>query len=118
MVDMFPFPRITGQTPDEKIAELVQYMNQFKETLEFVLMNIGIENLSPELINRLNELGANIEQSKADREEEIAQISKHSGLTVADVCNSPTFKTAVKNEMNGIVFAVNGETGQLEYSIQ
>ena len=68
MVDMFPFPRITGDTPNQKIAELISYLVQFKETLEFALMNISFENLSPDLISKLNELGADIKESKENKE--------------------------------------------------
>jgi len=81
MVDLFPFPKIVGKTPEEQIAELINYMTQFKETLEFALMNISTDNLSAELIAKLNDLGADIEKSKEDRNEEIAQISNKT-LTV------------------------------------
>ena len=74
MVDMFPFPRVTGNTPDEKISELLSYLIQFKEALEFALMNISTENLSPDLVNKLNELGADIKKSNEARAEELAQI--------------------------------------------
>ena len=39
MLDMLPFLRVAGNTPEEKIASIVNYLTQFKETLEFVLMN-------------------------------------------------------------------------------
>ena len=115
---MFPFPRLTGQTSEQQITELVNYLIQFKETLEFAFMNISKDNLSPELVNQLNELGANIEKSNADREEEVAQLSKFSSITVSDVCNSPLFKNEIDNRMSKITFNVNFETGELEYSIQ
>lgn len=115
MVDMLPFPRIISSTPEEQIAELVNYLVQFKETLEFALMNISTDNLSPDLINKLNELGANIEKSYVDREDELTQISSNS-LTVSDVCNSDIFKSAVESEVADITFAVNFDTGYLEYA--
>ena len=94
MFDILPFPRITGNTPEEKVAELINYLIQFKETLEFALMNISAENLSPDLINRLNALGADIEKSHTEREEELSQISRIS-----------------------VAVNVNYETGHLEYAI-
>ena len=115
MVDMFPFPRIMGKTPEEQIGELTNYLVQFKETLEFALSNISTENLSPELINRLNELGANV--SNANKEEELAQIKSREPVTVSDVINSPTFNLAVRDRLTDITFTVNLETGHLEYSI-
>ena len=117
MVDMFPFPRITGGTPKEQIGELLNYLIQFKEILEFTLVNISTENLSPDLVNKLNELGANIKQNRVDREEELTQISNNA-LTISDVCNSDLFKGAVKYEASKYVsFNVNFETGHLEYAM-
>ena len=75
MLDLLPFPIVKGDTPEKQISELVSYLIQFKETLEFALMNISTENLSPELVNKLNELGAGIEKSNMDREESLGQIS-------------------------------------------
>ena len=117
MVDMFPFPRVTGETSEKQIAELVDYLIQFKETLEFALANISTENLSADLVNKLNELGADIEQSKVNREEEITQLSQNTTLTVSDVVNSPIFENAVKGEIANIKFSVNFDTGNLEYTI-
>lgn len=117
MVDMLPFPRVIGETSEKKIAELVDYLIQFKETLEFSLMNISTENLSAELINKLNELGAGIEKSNEDRAEEIAQLSNFSSITVSDVCNSEIFKNEIENKIMNLKFHVNFETGNLEYGI-
>ena len=118
MVDMLPFPRNTGNTPEEKIASLYDYLIQFKETLEFALMNISTENLSPDLVKHLNELGANIEKSNEDRENEIAQVSKFSSITVSDVINSELFKLGIKNYIENTKLSINFDTGCLEYTIQ
>jgi hypothetical protein len=117
MVDSLPFPRITETTPEKQVAELVNYLIQFKETLEFVLMNISTENLSPELVNKLNEMGADIEKSNKAREEELAQITVGT-LTISDVVESNAFSEAVKDVMSrSMKFNVNLETGHLEYNI-
>ncbi len=117
MMDMLPFLRVTGTTPEEQIASIVSYLTQFKETLEFVLMNISTENLSPDLVNMLNELGAGIEQSNADREDEVAQISTNA-LTIPDVINSDMFKDAIATEqLKELSLNVDFETGHLEYNI-
>lgn len=113
---MLPFPRVSGNTPEEQIVSLVNYLTQFKETLEFAIMNISTENLSPELVNKLNELGAGIEKSKEEREDEVAQISTKT-LTISDVCNSDMFKDAVAREQTkNITFNVNFNNGCLEYT--
>lgn len=112
MQDIFPFPRVTGNTSEQQIAHLVDYLIQFKETLEFALGNITTENLSPELINKLNELGADIQKNKDDKEEEFAQLTGGSTLTISDVVTSNQFKEAVKGQM---AIKVNYDTGHLEY---
>ena len=118
MFDVFQFPRVSGGNAEEKITAIIDYLIQFKETLEFALMNISYDNLSPELINKLNELGAGIENSNETREDEVAQVSANA-LTVSDVCNSDSFKDAIKAEASLFVsFNVNFNTGHLEYAIK
>ena len=117
MVDMFPFPSITGTTPDEKVKDLTNYMIQFKEALEFTLMNISVDNLSPDLINTLNELGTNIEKNNEDRANEIAQVAQFSSITVSDVLNSDLFKSIINDKILRLHFTVNFDTGNLEYDI-
>ena len=75
MFDILPFPRITGNNPEVQITEIVNYLVQLKETLEFVLMNISEENLSSELLNKFNELRIGIEQSNVERDSAVAQLS-------------------------------------------
>ena len=117
MMDMFPFPSVTGKTSEEQRKDILNYLIQFKETLEFALMNISTENLSPDLVNRLNDLGANIQQNNAERESELAQITQKQTITVFDVLNSEAFKASLKNEIEGINFSVNFDTGHLEYGV-
>lgn len=117
MVDMFPFPSVAEGKPEKQIADIVNYLIQFKETLEFALTNISAENLSPELVNKLNEIGMNIDKSKEERTEEVAQISKNA-LTIPDVCNSNIFKNSVRSEiLEGLSLHINFDTGHLEYSV-
>ena len=75
MMDMFPFPRVTGETAEEQIASLVSYITQFKETLEFALMNISEDNLSADLMGRIKAIEEEIRKNKEDREEEVAQLA-------------------------------------------
>ena len=107
MIDIFPFPRISANTTEGQIAQLVDYLVQFKETLEFALMNISTDNLSSDLIAKLNDLGADIEKSKEERVENFAQVSNNA-LTVSDVCNSDVFKMAVQNELTETKTKVDG----------
>lgn len=95
MYDLFNFPNIRGNTPEQQIAELVDYLIQFKETLEFALTNISAENLSPELIRKLNAIGANI----VTENEELAQINSKIP-SVEGIISSPEFVEAVRNIIN------------------
>lgn len=75
MYDILPFPNITGMSTEEKVAQLTSYLIQFKEALEFVLMNISTDNLSAELVDKLNSLGSDIEKSNESRADEVYQLS-------------------------------------------
>ena len=96
MYDMLPFPNITAATPEEQVAQINNYLIQFKETLEFILTNISTDNLSQDLVNKLNTLGADIEKSIEDRDYQLQQVSNKS-LTVSDVINSNAFEIALEN---------------------
>ena len=94
MYDMLPFPNITGTSVGEQTAQINNYLIQFKETLEFILTNISVDNLSPALIDKLNGLGAEIEKTTEEATEQIQQVS-NKALTVSDVINSQAFESAV-----------------------
>ena len=131
MYDMLPFPNINGVNVEEQVAQLNNYLIQFKETLEFILTNISVDNLSSELVDKLNSLGADIEQSVEDRDDQIQQVSNNA-LTVSDVINSTSFKNElqkvtpskylvsaeqiqISNEPNGInIYAIEDESGELK----
>ena len=98
MYDMLPFPNFIGKTTEEQVEQITNYLIQFKETLEFILTNISTDNLSQDLVNQLNTLGADIQKSVEDREEEIQQMSNKT-LSVSDVINSDPFKTALSAAM-------------------
>lgn len=131
MQDMLPFPNLMGKDADEKLAQLNNYLIQFKETLEFVLTNISIENLSQDLVNKLNTLGADIEKSNEDRDDQIGQVTKRA-LTISDVMNSNSFhlaldsvtpkkylvsakQTQVSEEPEGLnIYVITNESGEVE----
>lgn len=113
MFDIFPFPNIVGDTPEEQIANITNYLIQFKETLEFMLTNISSDNLSKDLVDKLNSLGADIVKNNQEKDDQLSQVVNQA-VTVSDVINSPTFKLALEN----IVFSVNFATGELEYNYE
>lgn len=112
MYDMLPFPMIVGKTPEERISDVINYLIQFKETLEFILTNISTDNLSNELVSKLNSLGLQIEKNNQNIEEQM-QRGTGKTLTVSDVINSDAFKEAIEQSVE---FTVNYETGELEYT--
>ena len=111
MYDILPFPNIIAGSAEEQTAQINNYLIQLKETLEFVLTNISIENLSQDLVVKLNNMGV-----EANSEENYEQIQQVSGkiLTVSDVINSNAFKFALQNKVK---FEVNFKTGELEYIV-
>ena len=109
MQDRLPFPHITATKPEEQLSQVKDYLFQFKEELEFVLSNISADNLSQDLVDKLNSLGADIEKEIEERDEQIQQ----SRLTVSDVINSPLFDFALESKIP--TFKINFQTGNLEY---
>ena len=132
MYDMLPFPNITATNTEEQVSQINNYLIQFKETLEFILTNISVDNLSQELIDKLNSLGSDIQKSVVQREEEIQQVSGKM-LSVSDVINSSMFQSSIdaletevqKNVeanlptaseiLEALELRVNYDTGHLEY---
>lgn len=89
MYDMLPFPPIASGDTKEQVTQLYNYLVQFREGLEFILSNISTDNLSPELVNKLNKLGADISKGKEEREDQILQAAnkakKHAELLVENM---------------------------------
>ena len=121
MYDMLPFPQITATNAEEQVAQINNYLIQFKETLEFILMNISVDNLSQDLVDKINSLGADIEKNNTNREEELQQVSGKL-ITVSDVLNSPVYQAdlearipTAKEVLDEMELRVNYDTGHLEY---
>ena len=130
MYDILPFPNIIAGSAEEQTAQINNYLIQLKETLEFILTNISVENLSQDLIAKLNTLGADIEKSNVEREDQLNQIANKT-LSVSDVINSQAFKVALDNatpdeylvsaeqiqsseEAGGInIYAIENESGEM-----
>jgi hypothetical protein len=112
MMDLLPFPHITATEPKEQLSQLRDYLFQFKEELEFILSNLNENNLSQELIDKLNSLGADIDKTDDDSNDQLWQISSRT-VTVSDVINSTAFDLALKSKIP--TFSINFETGNLEY---
>lgn len=114
MFDTFPFLRITNGSPEEKIEQIVEYLVNFKEQLEFELRNIGTDNLSPDIVSALRVLGVDVQKNKEEQSSELGQVASRI-ITVDDVTNSEKFLTTIKNEVSKVRFNINFENGHLEY---
>lgn len=130
MYDILPFPNIVTGSAEEQTAQINNYLIQLKETLEFILTNISVENLSQDLITKLNTLGADIYKSNVEREDQLNQIANNT-LSISDVINSQAFKAALDNvapekylvsaeqiqsseEPGGInIYAIENESGEM-----
>ena len=99
MRDLLPFPMLRATTPERQIEELVIYLVQLKEELEFILSNISEDNLSEALRKRLEGLGVSIGASNKNRKDELLQVTARL-ISVRDVVGSDVFKEAVKNIIN------------------
>ena len=136
MLDRLPMPHITATKTEEQIVQIRDYLFHFKEELEFILMNLNEDNLSGDLVEKLNSLGVDIETGKKESEEQLQQVSAKQ-LTVSDVVNSPLFDMEVDSKLPKVsdiisndkfkqdltrevekaipTFTINFENGNLEY---
>ena len=121
MFDIFEYPNISAKDVNELSQQVNHYLVQFKETLEFVLTNISTENLSADLIAKLNSLGAEIETRKQEQEEQITQVTNNA-LTISDVLNSEAYNASIRSLREDmeedLKLTVNMSTGNLEYTIK
>lgn len=88
-------PNLLGATPEENIRILHDYLYQLTEQLEFVLGNIGVDNLSEGLVAKLNSLGADIEAAQTTNAQTEQQVGRLDLITVNDVINSAAFAAAI-----------------------
>jgi len=96
MYDMLPFPNINATSIEELSFQTNNYLIQFKETLEFILTNIGADNLSSDLMETLNSLGAEVEKTIEETDDQFQQVAGKT-ITVADVINSPAFNDKIED---------------------
>ncbi len=102
MYDILPFPNITASDVQGQVEQINNYLIQFKEELEFVLTNLGEDNLAESLVQTINALS---ESAGKTTDEETLQQVVQSGLRITDVINSNLFKgETIKNvKVNGIL---------------
>ena len=75
-----PYPNLITKTDSERIEELVRYLIQLREALEFTLANISIDNLSPELQERISAVsGVSREQLSEMIADAVANINNKEG---------------------------------------
>lgn len=103
MYDILPFPNITATDAKDQVAQMNNYLIQLKESLEFILTNISADNLSPELVKELRNLGAEVKTTQEVQTDATQQIVQKI-ITVPDVVHSDLFKDATVGgvKVNGI----------------
>jgi hypothetical protein len=83
---------------------IVEYILKLKESLEFILNDIGIDNLSKDVIDVLRKVDNSLSRIDEENGENIQQLNSK---TVSDVVNSD----ALKNEI--LSYRVDLSTGKL-----
>lgn len=95
MIDALPFPHITAKDTQEQIKQINDYLVYFKESLEFILMNISADNLSSDLVDKLNRFDSEIETLKMVEDNVIQQVSNKT-ITALEVIESEEYKASLK----------------------
>lgn len=95
MIDALPFPHITAKDTQEQIKQINDYLVYFKESLEFILMNISADNLSSDLVDKLNRFDSEIETLKMIEDNVIQQVSNKT-ITALEVIESEEYKASIK----------------------
>jgi DNA-binding FadR family transcriptional regulator len=93
VAEQLPFLFTRGRNDSERLQEVIDYIHQLREELEGILMNLTADNLSSEIIKKIQDVGISTSINEKDKEE-IYQI--------------------VQNQKS---LNVNFETGQLEYTV-
>lgn len=111
MPNLHVIPRFNGLDDKAKVNAIERFVVALWEDVESALSNIGSDNLSSELYEKLIALGVDINRNKTEIEEN-TQGGKQGEVDIMSIVTSALFKNAVKGLLN---FRVNFETGELEY---
>lgn len=111
MPNLHVIPRFNGLDDKQKVNAIERFVVALWEDVESALSNIGSDNLSSELYEKLIALGVDINRNKTEIEEN-TQGGKQGEVDIMSIVTSAIFKNAVKGLLN---FRVNFETGELEY---
>ena len=111
MPNLHVIPRFNGLDDKAKVNAIERFVVALWEDVESALSNIGSDNVSSELYEKLIALGVDINRNKTEIEEN-TQGGKQGEVDIMSIVTSAIFKNAVKGLLN---FRVNFETGELEY---
>ena len=75
MFEFFPVIDLKGKTSTQKIDEIEQYLTRLRVELENILGNKQAENLSPTLLNRIENLEKTVKSESEEIKESIAQLA-------------------------------------------
>lgn len=111
MNDMLEFPNITALDTAGQIQQIRSYLIQLKEQLEFILTNIGSDNLSVALRQQLNKLGADIRTTQTETSNSVQRVESAVSkqvLTVSDVINSTQYQASIQGVKDAVAIGENG----------
>lgn len=111
-----PFPNVGGNNDTERIEQIVAYLLQLRDELDFILSNITLDNLSKEVLEKIESVNQNIKKTEETQEDQIQQVL-NSVLKVDDVLNSKQFKNVLEEleeRVNAYTDEKIGELGGTE----
>lgn len=113
MFEFLPHPDIKAKSLEDLTMQTNDYLFRLKESLEFMLMSIDIENLSPEFRSKLDSIGVDIQTTNDLREDGMAQMASNA-LTVEDVINSPLLDGKIDDSLEEVEESIGKKANQSE----
>lgn len=113
MFEFLPHPDIKAKNLEDLTMQTNDYLFRLKESLEFMLMSIDIENLSPEFRSKLDAIGVEIQTANDIREDGMAQMASNA-LTVEDVINSPLLDGKIEDSLEEVEESIGKKANQSE----
>ena len=116
MLNLLPFPNINGNNDTEKIEQIIAYLMQLKEEVEYSLTHITLDDLTEEVKNKIESVNQNIKETESTQEEQIQQLL-NSVLKVDDVLASNKFNDVLQEleeRVNAYTDKKIGEIGGTE----
>lgn len=111
----FNYPHITGNTPEEQLVQVKDYLYQLVEQLEFAFGDIDDENLSESTSGQLVEINQSLAEMRANMENAMRNTSLNARKVVNEALKETDEK--ISSTLNSLEFSIDLNTGQLSYTV-